>query len=106
MPSGNCCGSSCRLAGGCGRRRDYRQMIDWIPPRVRTGAQWRDLPGLFGPRMTFHDRHRLRSADGARALAVCDGAPSTAPAPTYAQVHAFIDGALRHVPLSLSRSGA
>jgi hypothetical protein len=36
-------------------------------------------------------RRALREA-GATALAVRDGAPSTGPAPTYAQVQALLDG--------------
>ncbi|WP_413471085.1 transposase [Streptomyces peucetius] len=32
--------------------------------RVRTGAQWRDLPQRFGPWKAVHERPRLWSADG------------------------------------------
>jgi transposase len=32
--------------------------------RVRTGAQWRDLPERFGPWKTVYERHRLWSVDG------------------------------------------
>lgn len=42
----------------------------------------------------------------ATAPAVRAGAPSSGPAPTYAQVQALVDGVRRHVPVSLSRSGA
>ncbi|MGW0777469.1 transposase [Streptomyces sp. NPDC002835] len=34
--------------GWCGRWRGHRQVIDGILPRVRTGAQWCDLPERFG----------------------------------------------------------
>lgn len=50
--------------GRCGRWRDHRQVIDGILYRVRTGVQWRDLPGRFGPWKTVYERHRLWSADG------------------------------------------
>ncbi|WP_420341189.1 IS5 family transposase [Streptomyces werraensis] len=50
--------------GRCGRWRDHRQVIDGILHRVRTGAQWRDLPERFGPWKTVYERHRLWSADG------------------------------------------
>ncbi|MFC8704018.1 IS5 family transposase [Streptomyces anulatus] len=50
--------------GRCGRWRDHRQVIDGILHRVRTGAQWRDLPEGFGPWKTVYERHRLWSADG------------------------------------------
>lgn len=39
-------------------------MIDGILHRVRTGAQWRDLPERFGPWKTVYERYRLWSADG------------------------------------------
>ncbi|MFD8970784.1 IS5 family transposase [Streptomyces sp. NPDC059568] len=48
----------------CGRWRDHRQVIDGILHRVRTGVQWRDLPGRFGPWKTVYERHRLWSGDG------------------------------------------
>ncbi|MFB7675844.1 IS5 family transposase [Kitasatospora purpeofusca] len=48
----------------CGRWRDYRQVIDGILHRVRTGVHWRDLPERFGPWKTVYERHRLWSADG------------------------------------------
>ncbi|MFI9744520.1 IS5 family transposase [Streptomyces sp. NPDC052494] len=47
-----------------GRWRDHRQVINGILHRVRTGAQWRDLPERFGPRKTVYERRRLWSADG------------------------------------------
>ncbi|WP_159327443.1 transposase [Streptomyces tendae] len=31
----------------CGRGRNHRQVIDGILHRVRTGVQWRDLPGRW-----------------------------------------------------------
>ncbi|ROV64596.1 hypothetical protein D3105_31960 [Streptomyces globisporus] len=36
------------------------------PHHQRVLQQWRDLPGRFGPWRTVCERHRLRSADGAR----------------------------------------
>lgn len=50
--------------GRCGRWRDHRQVIDGILHRVRTGAQWRDLPERFGPWNTVYERHRLWLGDG------------------------------------------
>uniref|UniRef100_UPI001EE43A82 IS5 family transposase n=1 Tax=Streptomyces sp. TR1341 TaxID=2601266 RepID=UPI001EE43A82 len=50
--------------GRCGRWRDHRQVIDGILHRVRTGAQWCDLPERFGSWKTVYERHRLWSADG------------------------------------------
>jgi transposase len=50
--------------GRCGSWRDHRQVINGILHRVRTGAQWRDLPERFGPWKTVYERHRLWSADG------------------------------------------
>ncbi|WP_374311067.1 IS5 family transposase [Streptomyces sp. MMS20-AI2-20] len=50
--------------GRCGRWRDHRLVIDGILHRVRTGVQWRGLPGRFGPWKTVYERHRLWSADG------------------------------------------
>ncbi len=50
--------------GRCGRWRDYRQVIDGILHRARTGVQWRDLPERFGPWKTVYERHRLWSGDG------------------------------------------
>lgn len=44
--------------------RDYRQVIDGILHRVRTGVQWRELPERFGPWKTVDEHHRLWSADG------------------------------------------
>ncbi|MFJ2271649.1 transposase [Streptomyces sp. NPDC098085] len=59
----------CRLSGGppgpLGRWREDRQVFEGILHRVRTGAQWRDLPERFGPWKTASERHRLWSADGA-----------------------------------------
>ncbi|GHB10415.1 hypothetical protein GCM10010305_61580 [Streptomyces termitum] len=48
----------------CGRWRDHRQVINGILHRVRTGAQWRDLPERYGPWKTVYERHRRWSADG------------------------------------------
>jgi transposase len=50
--------------GRCGRWRDHPQVINGVLHRVRTGAQWRDLPERFGPWKTVYERHRLWSADG------------------------------------------
>lgn len=50
--------------GRCGRWRDHRQVINGILHRARTGVQWRDLPGRFGPWKTVYERHRRWSADG------------------------------------------
>jgi transposase len=43
---------------------DHRQVINGVLHRVRTGAQWRDLPERFGPWKTVHKRHLQWSADG------------------------------------------
>ncbi len=48
----------------CDRWRDHRQVTDGILHRVRTGAELRDLPELFGPGKTIYERHLLWSADG------------------------------------------
>ncbi|MEU2723313.1 IS5 family transposase [Streptomyces smyrnaeus] len=48
----------------CGRWRDHRQVINGIFHRFSTGAQWRELPGRFGPWKTVHKRHLPWSADG------------------------------------------
>ncbi|WKV82100.1 transposase [Streptomyces sp. SNU607] len=34
-------------------------MIDGLLHRVRTGVQWRDLPGRLEPWKTVCERHRL-----------------------------------------------
>uniref|UniRef100_UPI00403FF98C IS5 family transposase n=1 Tax=Streptomyces sp. DSM 41540 TaxID=3448657 RepID=UPI00403FF98C len=47
-----------------GRWSDYRQVINGVLYRVRTGVQWRDLPERFGPWETVYKRHRRWSADG------------------------------------------
>ncbi|MFB7244363.1 transposase [Streptomyces populi] len=48
----------------CGRWRDHRQVINGVPYRIRTGAQWRELPERHGRWKTVHERYRRRSADG------------------------------------------
>ncbi|MEU9713452.1 IS5 family transposase [Streptomyces sp. NPDC047967] len=47
-----------------GRWSDHRRVINGVLYRVRTGAQWRDLPERFGPWETVYKRHRRWSADG------------------------------------------
>ncbi|MFF8659708.1 IS5 family transposase [Streptomyces huasconensis] len=47
-----------------GRWSDHRRVINGVLYRVRTGVQWRDLPGRFGPWETVYKRHRRWSADG------------------------------------------
>ncbi|NYF59787.1 transposase [Micromonospora purpureochromogenes] len=47
-----------------GRWRDYRQVINGILWKLRTGAPWRDLPERFGPWKTCHERLRGWTANG------------------------------------------
>ena len=41
-----------------------RQLIDGIRFRVRTGVQWRDLPGRYGPWQTVYGLFRRWQRDG------------------------------------------
>ncbi|WP_435866474.1 IS5 family transposase [Streptosporangium sandarakinum] len=50
--------------GRGGRRRDHRQALNGIVWKIRTGADWRDIPERYGPRQTIYQRFRRWSADG------------------------------------------
>lgn len=41
---------------GGGRWRDHRQVVNGLFWRLCTGAQWRDLPGRYGPWQTVYER--------------------------------------------------
>jgi transposase len=41
---------------GGGRWRDHRQVVDGLMWKLCTGAQWRDLPGRYGPWQTVYER--------------------------------------------------
>ncbi|QWQ41524.1 IS5 family transposase [Streptomyces sp. YPW6] len=100
----------------CGRWRDHRQVIDGILRRVRTGAQWRDLPERFGPWKTVNERHRLWSADGARerllqhvqaeADAVGDIDWDISVDSTIVRAHQHAAGARTDPPSALTSKGA
>ena len=47
-----------------GQWKDHRQMLDGILWVMKTGAQWRDLPGRFGPWKTVYGRFRRWRLDG------------------------------------------
>lgn len=47
-----------------GRWRDHREMLDAVLWVMKTGAQWRDLPGRFGPWQTAYSRFSRWRADG------------------------------------------
>ncbi|WP_435866438.1 IS5 family transposase [Streptosporangium sandarakinum] len=47
-----------------GRRRDHRQVLNGIVWKIRTGADWRDIPDRYGPWQTIYQRFRRWSADG------------------------------------------
>ena len=48
-----------------GRRpRCYRQVINGIRWRIRTGAPWRDIPERYGPWETCYGRFRVWQRDG------------------------------------------
>lgn len=50
--------------GRGGRWRDHRQVLNGIVWKVRTGADWRDIPDRYGPWQTIYQRFRRWSADG------------------------------------------
>ncbi|WP_435878011.1 IS5 family transposase [Streptosporangium canum] len=47
-----------------GRWRDHRQVLNGIIWKIRTGADWRDIPERYGPWQTVYQRFRRWSADG------------------------------------------
>ena len=48
-----------------GRRwRDHRQVLNSILWVLHTGAQWRELPGRYGPWKTVYDRFRRWTDEG------------------------------------------
>ena len=47
-----------------GRWRDHRQVVNGIVWKIRTGADWRDIPERYGPWQTVYQRFRRWSADG------------------------------------------
>ncbi|RJL31897.1 IS5 family transposase [Bailinhaonella thermotolerans] len=47
-----------------GRWRDHRQVLNGIVWKIRTGADWRDVPERYGPWQTVYQRFRRWSADG------------------------------------------
>lgn len=52
-------------AGRRGRPwNDHRKTLEGIIWRFRTGAPWRDLPGVFGSYKSVWQRHRRWSTDG------------------------------------------
>jgi transposase len=51
-------------SGRGGRWRDHRQVINGILWKVRTGADWRDVPERYGPWQTLYQRLRRWSTDG------------------------------------------
>lgn len=50
--------------GPGGRWRDHRQVINGILWKIRTGADWRDIPERYGPWQTRYQRFRRWSTDG------------------------------------------
>jgi transposase len=50
--------------GRGGRWRDHRQVVNGILWKIRTGADWRDVPERYGPWQTLYQRFRRWSADG------------------------------------------
>jgi transposase len=44
--------------------RPFREVVDGIIYRYRTGIAWRDLPEVFGPWQTVWKRHRRYAQDG------------------------------------------
>ncbi|WP_422674090.1 IS5 family transposase [Bailinhaonella thermotolerans] len=51
-------------AGPGGRWRDHRQVVNGIVWKIRTGADWRDVPERYGPWQTLYQRFRRWTADG------------------------------------------
>jgi transposase len=47
-----------------GRWRDHRQVLNGILWKIRTGADWRDVPERYGPWPTLYQRFRCWSAEG------------------------------------------
>jgi transposase len=47
-----------------GRWADHRIVINGVIWRTRSGAAWRDLPGVYGNWKTVYNRHRRWSGDG------------------------------------------
>ena len=50
-------------------RRDDRAIFDGLIWLARTGSQWSELPGRFGPKSTVHARFSEWAASGALARA-------------------------------------
>ena len=59
-----------RPQGRGGRWRDHREMVDAVLWVMKTGAQWRDLPGRLGPWQTAYSRFSRWRADGTLDRAV------------------------------------
>jgi transposase len=51
-------------ATGGGRWRGHRQIVNGLLWKLRTGAQWRDLPARYGPWQTVYDRFSRWRRDG------------------------------------------
>ncbi|MGK5551975.1 transposase [Actinomadura kijaniata] len=51
--------------GPGGRWRDHRQVVNGIVWKIRTGADWRDVPDRYDPWQTVSQRFRRWNADGA-----------------------------------------
>lgn len=49
---------------GGGRWRSHRQVFNGMLWKLGTGAQWRDLPGRYGPWQTVYDRFVRWRRDG------------------------------------------
>ena len=47
-----------------GRWADHRIVINGVIWRTRSGAAWRDLPGVYGNWKTVYNHHRRWSGDG------------------------------------------
>ncbi|WP_367181281.1 transposase [uncultured Pseudonocardia sp.] len=50
-----------------GQWREYRQVLEGIAWRFRTGSPWRELPDRFGPWQPAYERHHRWGSDGTRA---------------------------------------
>jgi transposase len=43
---------------------EHRRILNGMFWKLRTGAQWRDIPERYGPWSTIHDRYRRWCQDG------------------------------------------
>jgi transposase len=43
---------------------DHRRILNGLFWKLRTGAQWRDIPERYGPWKTIHDRYRRWCQEG------------------------------------------